>query len=125
MKQDEFMTKVGQRADVSLETADALTAATLQALAERISGGEAKDLAAQLPAELKPHLTGADEPAQRFGAEEFVRRVAERAATDPDRARTGVRAVFTTIRESVTSGEIDDITAQLPKDFAELVGAQR
>jgi uncharacterized protein (DUF2267 family) len=123
MKQDEFMTKVGQRADVSLETADALTAATLQALAERISGGEAKDLAAQLPAELKPHLTGADEPAQRFGAEEFVRRVAERAATDPDRARTGVRAVFTTIRESVTSGEIDDITAQLPKDFAELVGA--
>jgi uncharacterized protein (DUF2267 family) len=123
MKQDEFMTKVGQRADVSLETADALTAATLQALAERISGGEAKDLAAQLPAELKPHLTGADEPAQRFGAEEFVRRVAERAGTDPDRARAGVRAVFTTIRESVTSGEIDDIMAQLPKDFAELVGA--
>jgi uncharacterized protein (DUF2267 family) len=123
MRQDEFMTKVGQRADVSLETADALTAATLQALAERISGGEAEDLAAQLPAELKPHLTGADEPAQRFGAEEFVRRVAERAGTDPDRARTGVRAVFTTIRESVTSGEIDDLTAQLPKDFAELVGA--
>ena len=123
MKQDEFMTKVGQRADVSLETADALTAATLQALAERISGGKAEDLAAQLPAELKPHLTGADEPAQRFGAEEFVRRVAERAATDPDRARAGVRAVFTTIRESVTSREIDDITAQLPKDFAELVGA--
>jgi uncharacterized protein (DUF2267 family) len=49
--------------------------------------------------------------------------VAERAGTDPDRARTGVRAVFTTIRESVTSGEIDDLTAQLPKDFAELVGA--
>jgi uncharacterized protein (DUF2267 family) len=123
MKHDEFMTKVGQRADVSLETADALTAATLHTLAERISGGEVKDLAAQLPAELKPHLMGADEPAQRFDAEDFVRRVAERAATDPDRARAGVRAVFTTIREAVTPGEIDDITAQLPKDFAELVGA--
>jgi uncharacterized protein (DUF2267 family) len=123
MKHDEFMTKVGQRADVSLETADALTAATLRTLAERISGGEAKDLAAQLPAELKPHLTGADEPAQRFDAEEFVRRVAERAGTDPDRARAGVQAVFTTIREAVTPGEIDDITAQLPKDFEELVGA--
>jgi uncharacterized protein (DUF2267 family) len=123
MKHDEFMTKVGQRADVSLETADALTAATLRTLAERISGGEAKDLAAQLPSQLKPHLTGGDEPAQRFDAEEFVRRVAERAGTDPDRARAGVRAVFTTIRESVTSGEIDDITAQLPKDFEELVGA--
>lgn len=125
MKHDEFMTKVGQRADVSLETAEALTAATLQTLAERISGGAAEDLAAQLPAELKPHLTGADEPAQRFGADEFVRRVAERTGADPDRARAGVRAVFTTIREAVTSGEIDDITAQLPKDFEELVGAKR
>jgi uncharacterized protein (DUF2267 family) len=123
MKQDEFMTKVGQRADVSLDTAEALTAATLQTLAERISGGEAEDLAAQLPAELEPHLTGADEPAQRFGADEFVQRVAERTGTDTDRARAGVRAVFTTIREAVTSGEIDDITAQLSKDFETLVGA--
>jgi uncharacterized protein (DUF2267 family) len=42
---------------------------------------------------------------------------------DPERARAGVRAVFTTVREAVTSGEVDDITAQLPKDFGELVGA--
>lgn len=125
MEHDEFITKVGQRADVSLERADALTAAVLQTLAERISGGEAADLAAQLPAELKPHLTGADEPAEAFSAEEFIRRVAERAGTDPDRARAGVRAVFTTLREAVTLGELDDITAQLPKDFRELVGAPR
>jgi uncharacterized protein (DUF2267 family) len=124
MEQDEFVTKVGQRAGVSLEVAAALTAATLQTLAERVSGGEAEDLAAQLPAELKPHLTGADEPAQPFGAEEFIRRVADRAGTDPDRARAGVRAVFTTLREAVTLGEVDDISAQLPQDFQELVGAQ-
>ncbi len=123
MKQDEFMTKVGQRADVSLKTAEALTTATLQTVAERISGGEAEDLAAQLPAELKPHLASTDENAQGFDAEEFVRRVAERAGMDPERARAGVRAVFTTVREAVTSGEVDDITAQLPKDFGELVGA--
>ena len=61
MKYDEFITKVGGRADVSLETADALTAATLQTLAERISGGEAAQLAKYLPDELKPHLTGAEE----------------------------------------------------------------
>jgi hypothetical protein len=62
VKYDEFITKVGGRADVSLEAADALTAATLQTLAERISGGEAADLAAQLPRELQGHLTGAEEP---------------------------------------------------------------
>jgi len=49
--------------------------------------------------------------------------VAERDGTDPDRARAGVRAVFATIREAVNSGEMDDITAQLPKDFEDLVGA--
>lgn len=124
MKQDEFITKVGQRADVSLDTAEALTAVTLRTLAERISGGEAEDLAAQLPDELKPYLTGVDEPAQPFGPDEFVRRVAERAGTDPDRARAGVRAEFTTLREAVTLGEVDDVVSQLPKDFDELVGAR-
>src|SRR5579875_2783955 len=105
MKQDEFITKVAGRADVSLERADALTAAVLRTLAERISGGEARDLADQLPAELKPHLAGADEPAQAFDADEFVRRVAERAGEDPEKARAGIRAVFTTIREAATLGE--------------------
>jgi uncharacterized protein (DUF2267 family) len=123
MKQDEFVTKVGQRADASLQIAEALTAATLQTLAERISGGEAEDLAAQLPTELKPFLMPADEPAQPFDAEEFVRRVADRAGTDPDQATAGVRAVFTTLREAVTPGEIDDITSQLPKDLRGLIGA--
>jgi uncharacterized protein (DUF2267 family) len=123
MKQDEFMTKVGQRADVSLSAAEALTAATLQTLAERISGGEAQDLAAQLPEELKPHLTGADEPAEPFDAEEFVRRVVERSGIDSDRASAAIRAVFTTVREAVAPGEFDDVTAQLPKNFQELVGA--
>lgn len=123
MKQDEFMTKVGQRADVSLSTAEALTAATLQTLAERISGGEAQDLAAPLPAELKPHLTGADEPAEPFGVEEFLRRVVERSGIDGGRARAGVRAVFTTVREVVTPHELDDVMTQLPKDLRELVGA--
>jgi uncharacterized protein (DUF2267 family) len=123
MEQDEFITKVGQRADVSLEAAGMLATATLQTLAERISGGEAEDLAAQLPTELKALLMGAEEPAQAFGADEFVRRVADRAGTDPDRATTGVRAVFATLREAVSRGEFDEITSQLPKDLRALVGA--
>ena len=117
MKHDEFLTKVGQRADVSLETADALTAATLQTLTARISGGEAADLAAQLHAEVKPYLTGAPEAAESFSAEEFVQRVADRTETEPDKARGGVRAVFVTLREAVPDREIDDLRAQLSRDY--------
>jgi uncharacterized protein (DUF2267 family) len=124
VKYDEFMTKVGGRADVSLDTADALTAATLQTVAERISGGEAADLATYLPPELKPHPLGADEAAESFDVTEFVRRVAERSGTDPEQARAGVRAVFATLAEEVPSGELDDIKAQLPKTFHKLLGGR-
>ncbi len=124
MKYDEFITKVAGRADVSFETAEALTAATLQTLAERISGGEAAQLATYLPEELRPHLTGAEEPAQRFGSEAFVRRVAERAGTDPERAEAGIRAVLATLREETPREELKDVLTQLPKDYARLVGAK-
>jgi uncharacterized protein (DUF2267 family) len=124
MKHDEFLTKVGQRADVSLETAEGLTAATLRTLAERISGGEASDLAAQLHTELEPYLTGASEPAESFDAEDFVRRVGERAGTAEDKARAGIQAVFRTLREVVAGGSIDDVRAQLSRDYDTLVGAR-
>jgi uncharacterized protein (DUF2267 family) len=125
VKYDEFITKVGGRADVSLKTAEALTAATLQTLAERISGGEAAQLAQYLPEELRPHLTGAEELAKRFSADAFVRRVAERAGTDPERAESGVRAVFATLREETPREELEDVLTQLPKDYSRLVGAKR
>ena len=56
-----------------------LIQATLQTLAERISGGEARDLAAQLPKPMKEWITPAHEPAQSFGVDDFTRRVSHRA----------------------------------------------
>ena len=110
---------------MSVEAAEALTAATLRTLAERISGGEAADLAEQLPKELQPYLTRADETAERFGVDEFVRRVADRAGIDPDSALADVGAVFATIREAVSPGELKDIASQLPEDLRGLLGTTR
>ncbi|MCW2768139.1 MAG: hypothetical protein JWO11_4098 [Nocardioides sp.] len=123
MRHDEFIAKVAQRADVSAGAAEALTAATLKTLAERISGGEAADLASQLPKELQPHLIAAEETAERFGVDEFIRRVADRAGTDPDSALKAQGAVFATIREAVSPGELDDIASQLPDDLRRLLGS--
>ncbi|MCW2850452.1 MAG: hypothetical protein JWM84_116 [Nocardioides sp.] len=39
MQYDEFIRSVAERADISREDADRLTAATLRTLAERITGG--------------------------------------------------------------------------------------
>jgi uncharacterized protein (DUF2267 family) len=120
---DDFIRSVAQRADIAREDAERLTAATLQTLAERITGGEAEDLAAQLPQELKPHLTGGREEAERFDVDTFVARVADRAGTDPDQALAHAGAVFATLREAVTAGELDDIAAQLPDGLRDLVGS--
>jgi uncharacterized protein (DUF2267 family) len=119
---DEFIRSVAEGAGISREDAERLTAATLRTLAERITGGEAEDLAAQLPEELKPYLTGVEEEAERFDVDTFIARVADRAGTDPDQALAHVGAVFATLREAVTAGELDDIAAQLPDGLRDLVG---
>jgi uncharacterized protein (DUF2267 family) len=122
VQHDEFIRSVAQGAGIPWEDAERVTAATLQTLAERITGGEAEDLAAQLPQELKPHLTGVMEEAEPFGVDIFVARVADRAGTDTDQAFAHVGAVFATLREAVTSGELDDIASQLPDGLRDLVG---
>jgi uncharacterized protein (DUF2267 family) len=118
-----FIEKEAQKAGLPEDKAEELARATLQTLADRISGGEAEDLAAQLPEPLKPPLLKQREEAERFGVEEFLRRVSERAHVDPETARIGATAVLSTVREAVTPGEFEDVTSQLPTEFRELVGA--
>jgi uncharacterized protein (DUF2267 family) len=124
MKYEEFIAHVAQRAELSEEDAATLTRATLATLAERITGGEAQDLAAQLPGPLKTALTSARENAEAFSVKEFVERTAERAGTDPDAAEVAIDAVLATLRDAVTPGEFDDVLSQLPADFHRL-GASR
>ena len=84
-----FTRTTAQRAGVPEEAAERIEHATLRTLADRISGGEAQDLAAQLPAPLQDDLRTPREDAEAFGVDEFVRRVAERGDVGPDEARTG------------------------------------
>jgi uncharacterized protein (DUF2267 family) len=123
MKYVQFIEKVAERtAGASLAQAEAITEATLRTLAERITSGEARDLAAQLPKELQEPLTaGVDEQAEAFGLREFVRRVAERAGVDETLAQEGARAVLLTLRGAVSHGEFDDVMAQLPEEFRQLL----
>jgi uncharacterized protein (DUF2267 family) len=117
----EFITAVADRSGLSREDAENLVHATLRVLAERISGGEAEDLKAQMPKQLQVDLIPPQEEAQSFGADEFARRVAQRSGMSEADAGAGVIAVLATIREAVTPGEFDDVLAQLGKEFAELV----
>jgi uncharacterized protein (DUF2267 family) len=92
MKFEEFIGSVAERAGVSTEEAEPLARAALRTLAERITGGEARDLAAQLPIPLQnPLLAVTEEEAEPFGLDEFIRRTAsvrDSTATRPRSAYT-------------------------------------
>lgn len=122
VNQPEFIDAVADRANVAPDRAQILARATLQTLAERLSGGEAQDLAAELPEPLQdPLRRPIDKPPERFGVEEFVRRTAGRAGVDAEQAKEGVRAVLTTVREAVGGGEFRDVMSQLPKEYREVI----
>jgi uncharacterized protein (DUF2267 family) len=122
MKYGQFIESVSQRTGLPREAAETLTHATLRVLAERLSGGEAEDLQAQMPKELKADLAVPKEkPAESFGAAEFTRRVAEQAEIDETAAQIGAAAVLATIGDAVTPGEFDDVLSQLGREFAALI----
>ena len=120
MKTDEFIKQVKERAGLgSREEAIEATHATLSVLGERLYGGERDDLAAQLPPELQSFLMEAQE-SNKFDVDEFFVRVSEEENCAVDEAVEHAQAVIDVLCEAVTEGEIEDIKAQLPKDFAEL-----
>jgi uncharacterized protein (DUF2267 family) len=118
-----FITTVEQLAGISREEAERAVEATLGTLAERISRGEAEDIATFLPREIRHLLTSTSEPAQRFDVAEFVRLVAEREGVDDATARDHARAVFAALGVAVAPGELRDMAAQLPRDFEEFLRA--
>jgi uncharacterized protein (DUF2267 family) len=111
-------------AHLDREQAERATRAVLETLAERLSKGQALDLAEQLPEPLAAwlHTTSDAEP---FHYDEFLNRVAAREGTDTQTAERHAQAVFRALARSVDAQELDDVAAELPQDFASLIAEAR
>ena len=121
MKYDEFVQTVQERIGlVDRGEAERTTIAVLQALCDRLTGDEAFDLLAQLPAQLKKAVTITQAP-MRMSRDEFVERIAEELQLSPVEARERVRAVFGTLRLAVSWGELEDVVLQLDPEYADLL----
>jgi uncharacterized protein (DUF2267 family) len=117
---ERFLGFVQEAAGVEREQAERATRAVLQTLGERLSAGQARHLAEALAPELGPWL-GSDSGAEPFDAEEFIRRVSKREDVDPETAARHARAVLVALSRSVSTDELDDMVAELPKSFAPLL----
>jgi uncharacterized protein (DUF2267 family) len=117
---DEFIDEVARLARIERDEAARTAVEVLQQLCDRLTGDEAYDLLAQLPARLKTRVI-VSPSAQPISAEEFVERVADQLELSPGEARERIRAVFATIRRAVSLGEFDDVLAQLDPEYADLL----
>jgi uncharacterized protein (DUF2267 family) len=123
MRYGTFMGIVEEVGGLPRPDAERAVRAVLRVLGRRISTGEAEDIAAFLPAELRLTLTDAPEPAQAFGLDAFVRRVAELEGVDEATAFEHARAVFVALGQAVAPGELRDMASQLSKEFEPLLRA--
>ncbi|ACU95838.1 DUF2267 domain-containing protein [Saccharomonospora viridis] len=128
MDHDHFIGQVQARAQLpSRGDAEGLTRATLETLGERIPEQVAIHLADQLPLEIGEHLRrtvtmGGVGTGERFGMDEFVRRVSDRGHLAEPNAVYGARVVFEVTGEA-TQGVLDKVRDTLPAELRPLIDA--
>jgi len=117
MNFDEFTGEVQHRLELpgTGETVRAIRA-TLMTLGRRIPEGNAEDLAASLPMEIKWFLTGAvHDHGQRFGWSEFVSRVSEIEQTDRSAAAYHAKVIVDLVSTVVPPSDFQQLRDQLPE----------
>ncbi|MBX3261776.1 MAG: DUF2267 domain-containing protein [Labilithrix sp.] len=98
--------------------------AVMCALAARVSGGEARELAAGLPVTLRGVVERCTlhrgEESEVFDRDELLRRVAAHLSIDPAEAEPIVRAVFDAVKRVLPEKATTDIASQLSVDLRAL-----
>jgi uncharacterized protein (DUF2267 family) len=100
------------------------TAAVLRALRDRLTPEEARQVAAQLPGEVRETWeAGADwgpRPVKLRRREFYERVKADAALRDLREARAMTLAVFAALKAQISPGEAGDVLAQLPRDLKDV-----
>lgn len=128
MQTDEFYETVEEHSPAdSSERAAVVTEAVLETLGETLTGGEAEDVATQLPDEVASHLEHAAHDGSGYDREEFLSRVGEhlRGTELESESETAdlegyTQGVIDAIAAGLTESELQDVKAQLREDVRPL-----
>jgi uncharacterized protein (DUF2267 family) len=117
---DTFVKLVQQRGRLSSrEAAVGAIRATLETLGERLSGGELKDVCAQLPREIAYYLSRGSR-FERLPLPDFYARISMREPCDFTEAAFHARAVISVLELALSAGEYAGVRAQFPAEFNDL-----
>lgn len=86
-------------------------------LSERLEEGERQDFASQLPAELEEIATAPIETV-KMDKEDFLAEIAMEQNVDEPHAKKQMMAAWNTLKDALTSGQINHIKNQLPPSLA-------
>lgn len=107
------------------EQAEETVLAVLETFAERLSEGEAEDLAGLLPEKYAEELrTPAPRHPQEYSLAEFLDRVERRADLDYEEREAKAAAAATAITDAVHGEELDRAREQLPEEYDRLFEAE-
>jgi uncharacterized protein (DUF2267 family) len=121
LKFEEFIRRVEERAAIEDRfEAERTAVVVLQGLCDQLTGKEANDLLSQLPSAFRELIAVSPSPLS-MTVDEFVERVARELEVTPDEARTRIRAVFATLREAITVGELRDVVEELDRAYVDLL----
>ena len=126
MDQKGLVHAVAERTRLSREESADITRAVLEGLADQLSEGEARRLAADLP---DPLAAPWQAPRRRrkgahpVAVNDFIRQVSERTGLTDDDARAGTGAVLATLREALSEEDYRHVIAQLPAGYTGLAEA--
>lgn len=111
----------------SEERAEGVISIVFQALRDRITREEADDVRAQLPTSWKAlwdggvggwwqHLTSGMLSMNKLRLQEFIDQVQAKLPENVA-AEATLRVLFHALKEQISTGEANDVAAQLPEDF--------
>lgn len=113
MKYRELIKRVQHYSGFSdAESKDALDG-TVATIAVRLTEGERKDFASQLPEELKD-LAMAVYPTEAMLKKDILSQFAAEQGVDKDRAKKQLLSSWKAIKDAISSGEIRHVREQLP-----------
>jgi uncharacterized protein (DUF2267 family) len=126
MEQKELSRAVAERSGLSREESADIARAVLEALTSQLSDGEARRLAEDVPGELAAELR-ARRPrrteARPIPVHDLIRQLSQRTGVTEEEARTGASAVLAVLRGELGEEGYRHLTAQLPREYAELAEA--
>lgn len=119
-----FLKELQARGGLARDLAERSAVSVMCAIEQRLYGGEASDLEAQLPMRLRELLQrcprhGGSVP-ERFGKDAFLQMIANDLDVDVEEAEHLARVVLETVRGRLSDGEVDDVSSQLPADLRAL-----